>query len=559
VQPVRPGPQDWPTYGHDAQRTFHGVTTLKPTDAPTLLRAWFFPTDDAVTANPIAVQDTVYVGSWDGNFYAINRATGQLRWKFAIKRQNAVSPVPGQSRDITSDGGLITSSAWFEPAAGHRPNLVIFGGGYTLYALNAATGAVFWSHDYPGLPEKPADPDRDEARIFSSPAVVGNRVLFGVSSDGQNHHRGYVVGADLDTGQAAWKFETDVDPKTGVPRNDGCGGVWSSPSILPTSGLMVFDVGDCDFVDTPPYDEAVLALHIADGKPAWVFHPPRPDPHCDWDFGASANTGIDATGAPAFLGVGGKDGTYYSLDPTKGTMRWQRNVVFGGFAGGFIGTTAFDGNRVYGATALGDFGRFEGFGAAGCQLGNVRDLPLQEPSLHAIDASTGRVVWQQPLSQSFGPTTTAGGMVFMATGITPLVKIHDANTGLLLGALPLIGESDSGVVVAGNALFVGTGSSELGALAGVTAFTPLGVAPTWAWPTSVRSFARADAPPSPAAPQPVLPVTGDPAGRLPIGAALLLLALAVSSRSGLRAGWPSSSSVPSLAGRPSRTAARRPG
>jgi len=40
--------------------------------ALTLARAWFFPTGDAVTANPVVVGDTVYAGSWDGNFYALN-------------------------------------------------------------------------------------------------------------------------------------------------------------------------------------------------------------------------------------------------------------------------------------------------------------------------------------------------------------------------------------------------------------------------------------------------------------------------------------------------------
>ena len=62
-----------------------------------------------------------------------------------------------------------------------------------------------------------------------------------------------------------------------------------------------------------------------------MFHP-GPDPHCDFDFGATANLGTAADGTPTFLGVGRKDGTYYSLDPFTGKLRWQRNVVFGGFS-----------------------------------------------------------------------------------------------------------------------------------------------------------------------------------------------------------------------------------
>ena len=108
--------------------------------------------------------------------------------------------------------------------------------------------------------------------------------------------------------------------------------------------------------------ESIIALHITDGSLAWQYRPARPDAQCDWDFGATANAGIDAGGNAAFLGEGSKDGTYYSLDPSTGTLRWKTNVVFGGFSGGFIATTAYDGQRVYGATAIGDFGRFESNG-----------------------------------------------------------------------------------------------------------------------------------------------------------------------------------------------------
>ena len=131
-----PGPWDWPTYGHDAQHTFHGRTTLTEATASSLEVAWYFPTADAVTATPTVVNGTVYVGSWDDWFYALDLETGRVRWKFRLSAQNAVTPYPGQHpRDVTSDGGLVTSSAWYQTGAGKRPDLVIFGGGYTLYAL----------------------------------------------------------------------------------------------------------------------------------------------------------------------------------------------------------------------------------------------------------------------------------------------------------------------------------------------------------------------------------------------------------------------------------------
>ena len=96
VHHVVPGRWDWPTYGHDAQHTFDGRTTLTEAQAPTLKVAWFFGTGDAVTATPTVVGGTVYVGSWDDTFYALNLETGRVRWKYRLTPQNAVTPYPGQ-------------------------------------------------------------------------------------------------------------------------------------------------------------------------------------------------------------------------------------------------------------------------------------------------------------------------------------------------------------------------------------------------------------------------------------------------------------------------------
>jgi outer membrane protein assembly factor BamB len=333
-------------------------------------------------------------------------------------------------------------------------------------------GDLYWKHKYPGTGVDGARKSTDDSRIFSSPAVVGNRVLFSADADGNRGLRGYLVSADLRTGDPQWVRELDID-KTGKVVNDGCGSVWASPTIIARLGIEVVSLADCHFADTPPYNERTLAVNIGDGTIRWVFETGRVDPQCDWDFGATANLGTDDRGNPTFLGVGGKDGTYYRIDPYTGKLVWKKNVVFGGLAGGFIATTAFDGDRVYGATALGDFGRFEGFGALGCQPGNPHDQLIQEPSMHAFDAKTGNVAWQGYLSQSFGPTTVAGGMTFVGTGIQRGIQIRDASNGLLVWIIPLPAPSDSGIVVTKNALVFGTGSSEQGMPDGVWAYTPL--------------------------------------------------------------------------------------
>jgi polyvinyl alcohol dehydrogenase (cytochrome) len=470
-------PWDWPTYGHDAQHTFHGRTTLTEAEVPSLKQAWTFPTGDAVTATPTVVDGVVYVGSWDQNFYALALVTGRMLWKFRTFAQPAIEPYPGENpRPVDSDGGMITSSAWYEPGDGTRPDLVIFGGGYTLYALNAHTGALYWSHAYTGNPDRPPQPATDGARIFSSPVVADGKVLFGLSVDGQSGERGYVVGASLDTGRPDWIYETDTAPD-GQVLNNGCGNVWSSGSVLPAQGLVLFDEADCNFSNPPPTAETVFALRISDGSLVWRFRPDRADNQCDWDFGASVNVGLGPDGNAVFAGVGSKDGTYYSLDPLTGHLRWKTNVVYGGFSGGFIATAAYDGTTVYGGTSIGDFGRFEHGTAELCDPSNPRDQHNEQPSDHAFDAATGAVRWQADNANTFGPTTVAGGMTFDGQALTNTLTIRDAKTGTLLASLPLLAPCWSGVATVGDALVLGTGSSENGHPDGVVVYTPGGRAP----------------------------------------------------------------------------------
>jgi polyvinyl alcohol dehydrogenase (cytochrome) len=470
-------PWDWPTYGHDAQHTFHGRTTLTAASAKTLRQAWFFPTGDAITATPTVVHNTVYVGSWDDFFYAIDLHTGRLEWKVRLASQNAITPYPGQTpRDATSDGGLVVSSAWYQPASGSRPALVIFAGGYTLYALKASTGAVYWRHAYPGVPG-PLDPDADSTRIFSSPVVADGRVLFGVDEDGQPASAGYVVAASLRTGNPIWELQTDVD-RRGKVLDDSCGSVWSSGTVLPDLGLVVFGTADCSFSGVALFADSVIALRIANGTVAWKYHALPHAPACDDDFGATANAGISATGRAVFLGEGSKDGSYYSLNPRTGRVRWVTNVVFGGTSGGFVATTAYDGARVYGATAIGDFLPSKHGVRPVCDPADPRDTQAQNPTDHAFVAATGSVAWSVDNTASFGPTTVAGGMTFNCLALAAqAVQVRAASTGSLVAQLPLPQYCWSGIATVGDALVLGVGTSADADSSGLEVLTPDGTPP----------------------------------------------------------------------------------
>lgn len=512
------GRYDWPTYGHDLNRTFHGSTELNRSSVGSLESRWFFRTGGPVTANPIRVGNTIYVGSWDGCFYAIDVRTGRARWSYGVALdQPAIIPRPKPGpcprtvikNEDFSDGGYITSSAYFLEGNRQRPDLVIFGGGFTLYALVAndlttrggrrfKAGQVYFERKFTGTGPvpigRPARPLRtDQTRIFSSPAVVGKRVFFAVA-DGGPRTRGYLAAVMLGSpnqpatrGKTVWVRELSVSRK-GKLENNGCGGVWSSPTIIRSLGLQVVGGSDCNYHAKGRYDERVLGVSLATGRIVWRFTPPRlarlgDDPGCNLDFGATANYSPATPSRKAFLGVGGKDGTYYRLNPATGKLIWERQVVFGGYLGGFLGSTAFDGRRVYGASGIGDYRELRGDDV--CDPGNrlypdsPPDLPIQEPSIHAFGPN-GSIDWQGTGSQSLGPTTVAAGMTFVCTVIEGSVQIRNAEDGTLIHAVPLTvapppyGACSTGVVVSKNAIFLGTGMTQIDEPVGVWAFTPNG-------------------------------------------------------------------------------------
>jgi polyvinyl alcohol dehydrogenase (cytochrome) len=456
----------WASFGNGPEHDFSGPTALTASTVSSLREAWFFPTGDAVTATPTVVGDVAYFGSWDTKFYAVDVATGVLRWSFQLDSQTAVTPYPGeQPRVQDSDGGLVTSTAWYEPGNGSRPNLVIFGGGYTLYAIDADTGQLYWKHVYDGLPEQPASPTTDPTRIFSSPIVEHGNIYFGTSTDGQPGERGYVVAASLLTGAPVWIHQTDVNSR-GTVLDDGCGGIWSSGSYLPVLDDVVFTMADCNDGNLQTAtSERVVALDARTGSVRWTTSVGGPNLHCDFDE-VGTNVGLTPAGTPEFLGAFGKDGRYISLDPATGAIRWSTRVTFGGTAGGFIGSPAFDGSVIYGATGLGDLTT-----PSGCSPGSPGDATSQvNPSFFAIDATSGRILWHASDARSFGATTVSGGMTFSCQLFDPTVQVRDAITGFLLTKLALPGPCWSGVAISGGTVLTGVGTSASGTPTGVIAF-----------------------------------------------------------------------------------------
>src|SRR5882724_4486039 len=149
---------------------------------------WKFHTDGMVISSPVVSAGVLYIGSTDGNIYAIDIKSGKQKWKFPAGVRIASSPALA--------GGLL----YFASYSG------------SFIALDIVTGQVKWKfategehrftakHLHGGLPETESDPDPFDVYL-SSPTVVDGSVYFG-SGDGN------IYALDAVSGALKWKHPT---------------------------------------------------------------------------------------------------------------------------------------------------------------------------------------------------------------------------------------------------------------------------------------------------------------------------------------------------------------
>ncbi|HMC70315.1 MAG TPA: PQQ-binding-like beta-propeller repeat protein, partial [Mycobacteriales bacterium] len=312
----------WRAFGAGVTHSFTvgtGCSAINTASASTLVPAWAMHTADSVTASPAVAGGTAYVGSWDGTFYAIDVATGAVKWTFHIT-----------SHARTAFGRIVSSAtidSYPDPASGHERQVVLFGGGSSLWALDAATGKELASIDLdprtPALAHKQDTSDSPPvAEVESSPAVATvdgtRRIYVGIDVHNDAHvGRTGLVAVRLIPGASGWRFDPlwkyDVETahtymgKAGLTIGSGdglgCGGVWSSPAVDVSAGVVAFGTASCSYAKQAyaaheNYAESMVALHADTGRLLWRFRPadalPTPaariaDADRDADFGASPN------------------------------------------------------------------------------------------------------------------------------------------------------------------------------------------------------------------------------------------------------------------------------
>ncbi|HEY9546316.1 MAG TPA: PQQ-binding-like beta-propeller repeat protein, partial [Solimonas sp.] len=295
----------------------------------------------------------VYAGDFYGNFYAIDAASGTLRWSRFIGTEKDHHTITGAPQ--VYDGKLIVPvsskevlSALFEL----RPCCSSHG---LLQALDPYTGATLWTYDATAaarLQLRTGKLAPNGVSLWGTPAIdpARRRIYIGT---GQNltppttENSDAVQALDLDSGAVLWTFQATA----GDAYNVSCG--------VPLLAAL-----DC-------------------------VRPAGPDA----DFGAPPMLVHLAGGGGAVI-AGAKNGVVYSLNPDSGALNWSRRLGQGGSLGGIHWGMASDGTRVYAAISDVTVNKASGLDA-GKLFGSNQITPVDgaQPGIYALDAASGALQW----------------------------------------------------------------------------------------------------------------------------------------------------------------------
>jgi outer membrane protein assembly factor BamB len=328
-----------------------------------------------IRSTPALAGGTLYFGSDDGNFYALDARTGALRWRLAVGAGIASSPsiVDGTVFFTAWDGKLYAVKAasgsvrwkadlgrdlgnmnyWDFYTSSPTPfdgTLYVGSGDGHVYAVDPATGRIRWSHD-------------TGARVRGTPAVTDRHVVVGTMD-------GHVVAMDRRTGAAQWRFATDGAGYTYERKKNDTTALPASPAIHDN----VVTIG--------ARDGNIYAIDLETGAKRWkTTHD-----------GGSWILSTTIQGSTVFVGSGSA-AIVQSAKLADGSENWRAKI-----SGAAFGPLAVAGDVL----VADDFG------------GNI----------HAFDTAGGRELWHFALGDRiFGGVLIGDGAVFVGADDGELVAL----------------------------------------------------------------------------------------------------------------------------------------
>ena len=356
---------EWPMFHHDLALSGYSASSAPDTDE--LL--WVFDTESsAILSSPAIANGRLYIGSTDGNLYALDAQDGSLLWAYptfgAVNSSPAVAE--GKVYFLSEDGSVYALDAddgslawsvpigngswdWASPAV-HDGYVFVASSTGTMFALDADDGSTKWSTPIGGTPDSPI-------------TVTNGKVYSGTHNFDSSSST--MVALDEETGGILWTYDYHLYH----------GGV---VGMVNSNGAAVVD-GDNDG-DLEVYfgvynwggvDDQAVCLDEATGTEVWT-----------------ANINGNSTSTPAvhdgLVFIGSDDFNVYALEAGTGAYVWSFPT----------------GDQVWAAPAVAD--------------GKVLVGSLDH-TFYALDEKTGALVWSYftGASRLIGSPAVAYGNVYV--------------------------------------------------------------------------------------------------------------------------------------------------
>jgi len=419
---------DWSMYLGDLAHTSVAAaeTQLNPGNIGQLQQLWKINVGAPVASGITTSNGTLFFGAWDGNFYAVDAATGNVLWKTFLGMA-----APPNGPNCQPAVGISS-----QPVA--TADTVYAGGGdAAVYALDRDSGGIRWRTP---LADSPSG-----AYLWSSIMLSRRALYVGVSSLGDCP---LVRG-----GLARISLDDPAHPlvRYFVPAGRLGAGVWSTPAIDEQANLVYVTTGNADSQDANAgiWGSTLLALDASTLAIRANFLRPIASFDNDGDWGSSP-TLLQTADGRQFVAANGKDGVMYVLRRPDLSLAWSFKLATLGDApqdgGGSISTPAFDGQAI-----------FVGAGTP--------DASNSSPGVvYALDPLTHNARWMYPArGPVLAPVTVTPYLVLVAS--MNGLSILDAATGAELwtdqGTAGLVGQA----VVANGTIYAAYTNGDVSALA----------------------------------------------------------------------------------------------
>lgn len=207
----------WPVAGQNLSNTHDNAAEyqISPANVGTLKPKWVLTTAGDVTATPTECGGTVYVPDLGGKLWAVNAQTGAVRWSHAVSGYTGIAGDASRTSPAVYGNELIAGDGYIGNPVAAPARL---------FAVNRATGQLLWSTQVDSVP----------GSIITSSPVAYNGVVYAGSMLGNMN------ALDARTGAILWHFASGGSVGPGPAIAGGTvywgSGYSFSPTACPAGG-----------------------------------------------------------------------------------------------------------------------------------------------------------------------------------------------------------------------------------------------------------------------------------------------------------------------------------